>query len=70
MVKTLSKQKIEKMLNAFEALNRVPKELRGQWGLTDKNYDYAVYVCEALLKRMRRESRRVISASAEATEVR
>jgi len=63
MTKTLSVWRINEMKNVFEQLNKVPIEIRREWGMPFKNYSFAVDICNALLEKMERENKRVKKAT-------
>jgi hypothetical protein len=60
MFKVLSRRRIEKMRDAFEAIGSMPRAERVKWSLpNERDIKFSIEVCDELLKRMRREARRV-----------
>lgn|GEM_PF-4215500 len=49
------------MKDVFEHLNKVPVEIRREWGIPLNDYSFAVDVCAALLTKLTHESKRVKS---------
>jgi hypothetical protein len=59
MKKILSWYRVNEMKKVFEHLNKVPIETRRGWGFHYRDYTFAVRICDVLLERMERESKRV-----------
>lgn len=59
MTKTLSVWRITEMKDAFEHLNSVPVQTRREWGILLNDYSFAVEVCNSLLAKLERETKRV-----------
>jgi len=61
--KTLSYNRISRMKDVFKQINNLSKEKRRDLGIWEDDLTFAFEVCDTLLKRLDRESKRV-SASA------
>jgi hypothetical protein len=61
MTKILSQRKVEDMRDVFECLAKVPYEEKKRWGFHLSDYDFAIGICNTLLDKMERETKRVKS---------
>jgi len=47
------------MKDVFEHLNKIPIEIKREWGIRYEDYSFAVKICDVLLTKLARENQRV-----------